>query len=241
MVSKIHSDAVSGSASEGNRRFTLIELLVVIAIIAILAGMLLPVFSRAREKGRQTACMNNMKNVGTVLIMYRDENDNQMSPWISTLSTQLESVDVYRCPSDKNDPDTTAAHEWLSRPDGNFAEAYDRPADASGSAKVGLHGMANNPSVTRVGYFYEFTDVICSWGVASMPAGNSWGEVKEAQLREGGDSFHADGEGYDPTLFPILRCNWHLHPNQDAPVLNISYGGNYFLSKKEWERGVWTP
>ncbi len=61
------------------RGFSLIELLVVIAIIAVLAAMLFPVFARAREKARQVACLNNMRQLGLAFGMYNE--DYHRLPW----------------------------------------------------------------------------------------------------------------------------------------------------------------
>jgi prepilin-type N-terminal cleavage/methylation domain-containing protein/prepilin-type processing-associated H-X9-DG protein len=60
------------------RGFTLIELLVVIAIIAILAAILFPVFAKAREAARKTACINNLKQLGTGIMMYAQDYDETM-------------------------------------------------------------------------------------------------------------------------------------------------------------------
>src|SRR2546423_15568812 len=63
-----------------NAAFTLIELLVVIAIIAILAAILFPVFARAREQARKTACTSNVKQLGMAWMMYVQDYDETFPP-----------------------------------------------------------------------------------------------------------------------------------------------------------------
>lgn len=66
--------------------FTLIELLVVIAIIAILAAILLPALQKARERGKMTGCISNLRNMSQALLRYAEDN-NEDGPYMSGDST----------------------------------------------------------------------------------------------------------------------------------------------------------
>ena len=99
------------------RGFTLIELLVVIAIIAILAAILFPVFSRARENARKAACLSNLKQIGQAFLMYAQDWDEVLpvwtpmcwtgndltksgnGPWYVTLLPYLKNKQIFTCPS----------------------------------------------------------------------------------------------------------------------------------------------
>jgi len=101
--------------------FTLIELLVVIAIIAILAAILFPVFARAREKARQTACASNVKQICTAGRMYSTDYDGRIVPYalysdpggcagyFLRLEPYIKNQQIWNCPSTTADG---AASVW---------------------------------------------------------------------------------------------------------------------------------
>jgi len=96
--------------------FTLVELLVVVAIIAVLAGLLLPVFSRARAQARRTHCLSNLRQIGLAVQMYQQDYE-ELPPRLSALFPgYISAPGILLCPSDPK----AGQHEGTDRLEGNL-------------------------------------------------------------------------------------------------------------------------
>lgn len=118
--------------------FTLIELLVVISVIGILAALLLPVLSRAKEAARSAACLSNLHQIGIALQLYVQDNNNKL-PFMrdrsltttntlpgpnQVLASDLGNTNVLCCPSDREQlfEQTGSSYAWNSLLNGEDAD-----------------------------------------------------------------------------------------------------------------------
>ncbi|MCE5241424.1 DUF1559 domain-containing protein [bacterium] len=161
------------------RGFTLIELLVVIAIIAILAAILFPVFAKAREKARQTSCLNNIKQLTLGFLQYVQDYDERFPDdsfipgmpqgsqgvnvcwWRFKIQPYIKNWQVFACPSGETNRD------WSSsvNTQGQGSYGYDS-ATSGGLGGVSL-GSLSTPAARIL------VSDARHWGLASCWPGNA--------------------------------------------------------------------
>ncbi|NLO06277.1 MAG: DUF1559 domain-containing protein [candidate division WS1 bacterium] len=161
--------------------FTLIELLVVIAIIAILAAILFPVFARAREKARQTSCLNNVKQMSLGLLMYAQDYDERtcriyiggsgrqfqhVTPngssrtgdyimWTELIFPYVKNIQVYDCPS--------TSYKWTGNYTGTMDHGINQHIDGHALADIDSPSStiqladSHNSSTSSQSYYVQRT------------------------------------------------------------------------------------
>jgi prepilin-type N-terminal cleavage/methylation domain-containing protein/prepilin-type processing-associated H-X9-DG protein len=165
--------------------FTLIELLVVIAVVGILAALLLPVLGRAKEQARITQCLSNLRQIGTAIKMYMNDNDGTFplfanKPWSQHSDPDWESYHL-----GLGGYDADAAHNFMARATNRPlyfylppSQVFRYPADKGQEendffAGDGIDGTWKPSNFEALGCSYQYNGVM--WGNETLQVpDNAW-------------------------------------------------------------------
>jgi prepilin-type N-terminal cleavage/methylation domain-containing protein len=226
---------VNSLSQKRDRGFTLVEMLVVIAIIAVLVALLLPVLSRAKERARRTACLNNLKQVNLALHLYAGENGDVLPNTGQATYNMYE--DVVKTFAGLNGP--------LSPQDKVFTCPDDTYYYDEGTAMYVPHGRHEQMIFDYSSYAFNGGNLLTNYpnfaynGILPGIGGKKLGAVRNPARTV----LVLEGPG-------ILPYSWHL-PKSGAhdviPMFNdaqnlISFvDGHADLSKVYWDSSIHYP
>ena len=223
--------------------FTLIELLVVIAIIAILAAILFPVFAQAREKARQTACLSNLKQINTGLLLYAQDNDETMCadvrlPPINGGTDNTFSFDRQLAPYVKNDavyacPSDTAPRFNQDVWDGAYKGKLLKRSYSITNILQTVEGNARGETPDKNSGMIGHPLAQMAQAAETVSFAEAWGTWTMSASATGNDSVLADGSGST-----LLDCDaWKL-PGRPKPS---SAAGDNFPACPDFTAADHTP
>jgi len=198
------------------KAFTLIELLVVIAIINILAGMLLPSLTRAKEQARRAACLNNLRGIGQAITIYAGEHDGYFPPEDGSptedrdldllFPSYLDNPAAFWCPSDPVRPTSFDPTNQIPPDISNASYAYLGRTQAPGGSIQARRD--SDPEFVRIGSELVQTPPVagddgCGLGAMTMERPNHTG---------GGNLLYVDGRvRYSPASRWPKETVFNLH------------------------------